>query len=187
MLQKWIPNKAIRNITEWALVLATAVLAAFLITTFLARRADVSGKSMEPTLSHGDVVVVNRTAYWFSEPKYGDIVVFPFPGDPSEYYIKRVVGLPGDEIGWVNGFFTRNGELLDDGFSSEPVFPLEYPNNGLLTFPVEVPAGTCFVLGDNRGASQDSRYSIVGCVPFKKLIGKVSLRVFPLSSFGGVK
>ena len=181
MWKKLIPNNFVRNIAEWVLVFAGAALLATVINTFIMRTANVSGPSMTPTLSHGDVVLVNKLAYRFGTPKYNDIVVFPYAGDPSEYYIKRVIGLPGDEMDWLDGFFYRNGEPLDDAFSGEWV------NGGTVLFPLIVPDGSCFVLGDNRWVSEDSRYVEVGCMAFPDLTGKVSLRLLPFSKLGFIQ
>ena len=186
MLKKWIPNNTARNIVEWAIVLVAAAILAFVVNTFLAQTANVTGDSMVPTLAHDDVVVVNKLAYRFGKPKYNDIVVFPYEGNPwddgdQKYYIKRVIGLPGDEMDWQNGAFLRNGEKLNDAFSEAETMA------GTVKFPLTVPEGTCFVLGDNRNVSDDSRYTAVGCMPFGKLVGKVSLRVLPFSKIGGVK
>jgi len=181
MLKKWIPNDSIRNIAEWILVLAAAALFAFLINTFLARTASVEGNSMTPTLEHGDVVLVNKLSYLFGTPQYDDIVVFPFTGNQGKHYIKRIIGLPGDEMNWIEGYFYRNGEPLADSFATEWV------SGGSVEFPLVVPEGSCFVLGDNRWVSEDSRYTEVGCMPFEKLVGKVSLRLLPFASFGGVE
>ena len=181
MLKKWIPNDSIRNIAEWILVLAAAAFFAFLINTFLARTANVEGNSMTPTLDHGDIVLVDKLSYCFGDPQYEDIVVFPFAGNPKKYYIKRIIGLPGDEMDWIDGYFYRNGEPLTDPFSTEWV------SGGSAAFPLVVPEGSCFVLGDNRWVSEDSRYTEVGCMSFETLVGKVSLRLWPVSSFGGVE
>jgi len=178
MLKKWIPNDNLRNIAEWVLVLVSAAVLALLVNTFLLRTANVTGASMVPTLEHADKVIVDKLSYRFGTPQYDDIVVFPFAGNPSEHYIKRVIGLPGDSIDWRDGFFLRNGEYLDDAFSSEWV------HCGNTPFPIIVPEGTCFVLGDNRRISEDSRFTEVGCVPFEQLTGKVSLRYFPFSKIG---
>ena len=178
MLKKWIPNDKLRNVVEWVLVLVIAVLAAQVLNAFVLRTANVTGASMSPTLEHNDKVLVDKLSYRFGAPQYDDIVVFPYAGNPSEYYIKRVIGLPGDVMDWQDGFFLRNGEFLNDVFVGEAV------HGGNALFPLVVPENACFVLGDNRRLSEDSRFVEVGCVPFGKLTGKVSLRFWPLSQIG---
>jgi len=178
--KKMIPNDSVRKVTEWLLIICLAGLLAFLINTFGFRTANVMGDSMLPTLTHGDVVLVDRFSYRVGQPQYDDIVVFPYAGDPSNFFIKRVIGLPGDVIDWQDGFFLRNGERLGDEFS------LMETNAGSVSFPLTVPEKSCFVLGDNRNVSNDSRFTDVGCVPFKTLIGRVSLRVMPFSKIGFV-
>jgi len=175
MLKKWIPNDKLRNLVEWVIVLLAAAATALLLNTFIIRTANVTGASMVPTLEHGDKVIVDKLSYRFGTPQYNDIVVFPYAGNPADHYIKRVIGLPGDSIDWVDGFFTRNGEFLDDAFANEWV------HCGNALYPVVVPEGSCFVLGDNRRISEDSRYVEVGCVPFDELTGKVSIRFLPIT------
>ena len=181
MLKK-IPNPYVRSLCEWLLAVAAAVLIFLVVRSFVFRFAHVSGNSMEPTLNHGDTVVLSRVHYLFGEPKKGDIVAFPYKENPSEYYIKRVIGVPGDVIDLTDYRFTVNGVPLSDEFSSEAVLAL-----GDVRFPLTVEDGRYFVLGDNRNGSKDSRYAAVGCVPKGQMVGKVVLRVWPHTAFGGVK
>ena len=179
-----MPEKKLpaRSILEWLAAVITAVLLFFFIRNFVIRVANVTGSSMEPTLNHGDYVILSRFSYIFSEPEPGDIVAFPYRGNPSEHYIKRVIGRPGDIIDLRDYRFVINGEPLDDGFSFEEIVAL-----GDVMFPLTVPEGQYFMLGDNRNGSKDSRYSSVGCVPKKEMLGKVALRVLPIGRFGTVR
>lgn len=182
MLKNRIHNVYIRNLVEWLMAITVALLLFFVIRSFLLRIANVTGNSMEPTLNHGDVVILSRAAWWLSSPKPNDIVAFPYKENPSEYYIKRVIGVPGDVIDIQQYRFVVNGVPLEDAFSAEEIVTL-----GDIRFPVTVEEGCYFVLGDNRNGSKDSRYSSVGCIPKDQMVGKVILRLWPLKKLGTVR
>ncbi len=174
MLKNRIANPVVRGVAEWALAIALAFLL-FLLFRFLVRTAHVTGNSMEPTLNHGDLVVLTRLGYLLGDPKAGDIIAFPYKEDPSEHYIKRVVGVPGDEIDFKDRRFIINGVPLKDDFSVEPIIsPVD------IDLPMIVPDGQYFVLGDNRNNSKDSRFNSVGCVPKGEIVGKVAFQIWPL-------
>lgn len=156
-----------------------------LIQRYLFVPVDVEGDSMEPTLSHEDRLILNKTG----DIERFDIVVFPAPDDPEKQYIKRVIGLPGDEI------FYRDGTLYIDGEEvEEPYIDLSDEDSNLYNFSSgdfslqtlhgveEVPEGEYFLLGDNRVNSKDSR--AFGFVEEEEIIGKTSIRFWPWSSRG---
>ena len=180
MLTKRISNPILRNLLEWVLAAGLALLLFFVMRTFVFRLATVSGPSMLPSLRDGDMVFLNRFSYLFIEPQIGDIVAFPNPNDPSEHYIKRVIGAPGDTIDWHMGAFYINGYPLDDSFSHEAV------SAGDVRFPITIEEGYFFVLGDNRNQSMDSRNSAVGNVPGRVMVGRVAFRIWPLNALGRV-
>lgn len=141
----------------------------------------VQKTSMEPTLTQNDYLIISRQAYTlFGDPKRGDIIVFPHDtGEVEELYIKRVIGLPGESITIEGGNVYINGALLAEDYTMDGVTPgniREY----------QVPAGTVFVLGDNRLVSIDSRSEEVGCVEISSITGKALLRIYPFGSFGGL-
>ncbi|MCL2839786.1 MAG: signal peptidase I [Defluviitaleaceae bacterium] len=181
MLKNRIENPMLRGIVEWLIAIAFAALLFFVVRSFLFRVAHVNGNSMEPTLSHGDMVVLNRLSYLFSVPRVDDIVAFPFAENPSEFYIKRVIAVPGDMVDLQNGVFLINGIPLVDDFSLEPIVSF-----GDIRFPTTIEAGHFFVLGDNRNASMDSRFASVGNVPARDMVGRVAVRIFPFNRLGGV-
>jgi len=181
MLKNRIQNPIIRGIAEWLLAIAVAALLFVVVRSFLFRIAHVTGSSMEPTLSHGDMVVLNRLSYIFTTPRVGDIVAFPFPEDPSEFYIKRIIALPGDVVDLHEGIFFINGQAIDDAFSQMPTVSL-----GDVQFPITVEDGLFFVLGDNRNGSMDSRFSSVGNVPARDMVGRVAVRIYPFNRLGRV-
>jgi signal peptidase I len=172
-------KKIIRSAAEWLFAVGVALIVYFILSSYVIRIASVDGNSMEPTLIHRDLVILSKISYIAGEPRPGDIVAFPYKENPSEYYIKRIVGLPGDVIDIDGRMFYINGEPLEDDFSSEPIIA-----GGDAGFPLTVPDGYYFVLGDNRNSSKDSRYSSVGCIPKKEMVGKVVLRFWPPSRFG---
>ena len=134
----------VRELIE-TLLLAGIVWAAFTITT---ARFVVEGNSMEPNIHTGEFILVTKTSYWFSEPKRGDIIVFHFPGNPNDDFIKRIIGLPGDSIALRSGQFFINGVPLQESFETYPT-----PSSGFWT----VGEDEYFVVGDNRSNSSDSR------------------------------
>ena len=181
MLVNRISNPILRTIVEWILALVFAFALFFVVRTFIFRIASVEGPSMMPTLQNGDMVFLNRFSYLFIEPQVGDIVAFPNPSNPSQNFIKRIIGSPGDIVDFRAGMFYLNGEPLNDAFSHETVISF-----GSVQFPVTVEEGRFFVLGDNRNGSMDSRHSSVGNVYSSSMIGRVAFRIWPLTSFGRV-
>jgi len=181
MFTSRIENPYLRGFIEWVIVIGLALLLALMARTFLFRITRVTGYSMEPSLSHGDVLVLNRFSYLFNSPDVGDIVAFPFPQDPSDFFIKRVIAVSGDIVDLRDDQFWINGVPLEDEFSMMPVL-----NRGDMIFPLTVEEGHLFVLGDNRNVSRDSRCTTVGTVPESEMLGKVFIRFWPFSSFGRV-
>ncbi|MCL2199161.1 MAG: signal peptidase I [Defluviitaleaceae bacterium] len=179
---KKIENPVLRGAVEWLVAFGLAALLFFVVRGFLFRMAHVDGNSMAPTLEHGDMVVLNRLVYHLSRPQVGDVVAFPFAGNPSEFYIKRVVALPGDAVDFYDGFFYVNSNRLDDYFSQSPTL-----SGGDVDFPITVEDGHFFVLGDNRNGSQDSRFTGVGTIPRRDMVGRAGFRVWPLSRAGRVE
>ena len=180
MFNNRFESKLVNNIIEWLLSIALALLVFFVVRTFVFRVAQVTGYSMEPTLSHGDMVLLNRFNFIFSSPRVGDIVAFPpYAHDPSRFYIKRIVALGGDVVDLRNNAFFVNGSLLDDDFSNE-----EIRQFGDVLFPIQVEEGQYFVLGDNRNGSKDSRFISVGTVSADVMVGRVSLRIWPRNRMG---
>jgi signal peptidase I len=177
-----IANPYVRSLLEWLLALTLALFLFLVLRNYVFRIAHVTGNSMEPTLNHNDMVILSRLSFLPSGPQPGDIVAFPFKENPSEYYIKRVIGLPGDEIDIQNLRFVVNGIPLEDKFSHEIII-----SAGDVSFPYTVEDGRYFVLGDNRNGSKDSRFLSVGSIPREELVGKVVLRFWPIQDLGTVE
>ncbi len=142
----------------------------------LTARIRVDGMSMEPTLHSGEFVIVNRIAYRFGQPAIGDVIVFLFPRDPTQEYIKRVIGLPGDEVVISNSQVQVNGQALTEPYIAAPP---KYESQWT------VPEGSLFVLGDNRNNSSDSH--TWGPVPLENVIGKAVFVYWPPVEWGVVE
>lgn len=143
----------------------------------------VSGSSMEPTFQNGQYLIVNELDYHLHAPQRGDVIVFKYPLNTSEYFIKRVIGLPGEKVLISNGKVMIYNSANPQGF----ILDESYLPNGLYTEatsnqPVSLGEGEYFALGDNRPASSDSRYW--GDVPANDIVGKVVLRAYPFNQFG---
>ena len=149
--------------------LLLAVVLYFLIDAFIAR-VRVENVSMEPTLVPGEFLVVNKLSYKTGEIKHGDIIVFHYPLNPDEDYIKRVIGLPGDAITIIDGQVSVNGYLLDEPYIAAP------PARGGEWI---VPQNAVFVMGDNRNESSDSRDW--GFVPDDFILGKALFVYWPFN------
>jgi signal peptidase I len=168
-----------KRVWAWARdVLETLLLAAviFLMVNSLTGRYEVQSISMEPTLHEGQYLVVSKFAYWLRPPQRGDIVVLDPPDQRSQIpYIKRLIGLPGDQVEVRNGRVWINGVALNEPYVSGP--PL-YER----TF--ELRSGEYLVLGDNRNNSSDSH--VWGTVPEENLIGKTIFRYWPIDKVGPI-
>ncbi|MCP4436258.1 MAG: signal peptidase I [Actinomycetia bacterium] len=177
-------HSTLRNTVEWVAVIAGAVLIALVVRNFVVQSYQIPSGSMEETLLIGDRVLVNHLSYRLHDINRGDVIVFSRPdtapadpGDPDDL-IKRAIGLPGETIQSIDGVVHIDGKPLD-----EP-----YLGPGTATFdidePVVVPEGEVFVLGDNRGNSEDSRY--IGSIPTDTVTGRAFAIIWPLSRFSGL-
>ena len=154
----------------------------FLIITFVGQRTHVRGESMENTLDDGDQLIVDKLTYRFHDPERFDIIVFPFRYKDNTYYIKRIIGLPGETVQIVDGEIYINGEVLEESYGREVM-----QDAGLAAEPLTLGDDEYFVLGDNRNYSSDSRDPSVALIHRKEIIGRAWLRIWPLDSFGILK
>lgn len=164
------------ELTKWLIVgIVVLTLVHFYIATILV----VEGVSMEPNFHSGEVIIANRFQYIFQQPKRGEAVVLRFPGDPEHTkYIKRIIGLPNEEVEISKGLVYINGVKLDEPYL--PAGTMTLPNSSRKLGPEDY-----FLMGDNRSESSDSR--IWGICPKRDLIGKAAFIIWPISFFGKVE
>ena len=152
---------------------------------FVGQRTEVEGASMENTLHNGDNLIVDKLSYRFHDPERFDIIVFPFQYQANTYYIKRIIGLPGETVQIMeDGSIYINGEKLEESYGREVIQP---ETIGRAAEPIVLGEDEYFVMGDNRNNSSDSRTDIVGNIKREDIIGKAWLRIWPLSDFGVLK
>jgi len=165
------PNRTvwIRFLLETLQTVILAVVLYFIIDSVVAR-VRVENISMEPTLQPGEFVLVNKIVYRFGEVRHGDIIVFHFPQNPAEDYIKRIIGVPGDKVSIKNQQVFINEQAIEENYTAAPP---DY--NGQWV----VPADSLFVLGDNRNQSSDSHSW--GFVPMKLVVGKAEVIYWPFN------
>ena len=163
-----------REAAEWLLVIAISAVLAFCLDKFIIVNAKIPSASMDPTIMTGDRLIGNRLAYINNDPQRGDIVIFLFPDNEKEYFIKRVIGLPGETVSIRAGkvYINDSEEPLDES-AYLTVTPLG--DFG----PFEVPEGAYFMMGDNRNNSMDSRYWNRPYVYKDKILGTAWARYFP--------
>ena len=163
-----------KEIFEWVKIIVSAALIAFVLNTLIIANSEVPSGSMENTIMTGDRVIGSRLSYRFEDPKRGDIAIFRFPDNEKIYYVKRIIGLPGETVDIVDGKVYINGsdEPLDEPYIREPMIP-EAPMH------FEVPENSYFMMGDNRNYSMDARRWENTYVKREKIIAKVLFRYFP--------
>lgn len=161
------------------------VLVWLILRPFVAEPFIVSGSSMVPNFHDKDYLIVQKWDYRFSIPQRGDVIVFKYPKDTTQYFIKRVIGLPGEKVRVEQGHVYITNDSHPDGFELKESFI----NNQPITFgnpeTVVLKADEYYVLGDNRLQSSDSR--VWGILPKKDIVGKVWVRILPFSKFGFIK
>ena len=171
--------RVIKELLNWVIYIIIIVVLTILINTFVGQRTHVIGSSMEPTLSNNDNLIVDKMSYRFRDPSRFDIIVFPFYQEESIYYIKRIIGLPGETVQIIDGHIYINGVLLQENFGAE-----EIRNPGMAVVPVRLGVDEYFLLGDNRNHSADSRDPTVGVRHRDDFTGRAWIRIWPFSDFG---
>ena len=171
--KKWDKKSVFKEIRDYVFLIALAFVLAFLMNKFVYANAEVPTGSMIPIVQPGDRLIVNRLAYLFEEPQRGDIVMFIYPDNEKDNYLKRIIGLPGEKVEIRDGLVYINDSKKP---LSEPY--LNDPPNGDFG-PYNVPEGCYFMLGDNRDISQDARYWKNKYVKKEKIVGKVLFRYYP--------
>ncbi len=165
---------------EIILYLVLILVCIFIIPKYVIQRTKVVGSSMENTMFEGDNLLVEKVSYRFSNPDRFDIIVFYPYGkekDPDDYYVKRIIGLPGESVQIIGEDIYINGEVLDENYGKDPI-----TDPGIARDVITLGDDEYFVLGDNREVSEDSR--IFGAVEKKNISGQVVLRIYPFDRFG---
>lgn len=166
----------VKELFEYIKLVAIVVIAMIALQKFVLINAQIPSESMENNVMAGDRIFGNRLAYINSDPKRFDVVIFKFPDDESQYFIKRVIGLPGETVDVIDGKVYINGseDPLDDTFCKETP-------RGIKDGHFEVPEGCYFMLGDNRNVSKDSRFWNNPYVAKEKILGEAVLRYWPIT------
>lgn len=171
-----------KEIVSWIVYIAVIFGLTMLIVTFVGQRTQVDGRSMQPTLDDGDNLIVDKISYRFTDPKRFDIIVFPYQYEAKTYYIKRIIGLPGETVQIVDGTIYINGKVLEENYGKEVM-----ESSGLAAEPITLGEDEYFVLGDNRNNSKDSREPSVGNIKRDDIVGRAWVRIWPLNKIGFLK
>lgn len=176
-------KKRLRELLSTSLYLLIVLVLTFVIVTYIGQRTKVIGSSMEPMLTDGDNLIVDKISYRFEDPKRFDIIVFPFRYEEKTYYIKRIIGLPGETI-YIDGegAIYIDGELLEESYGKEVIV-----DPGRAYEPITLGEDEYFVMGDNRNNSSDSRDPVVGNIHQDEFVGKAWMRIWPLDKLGMIK
>lgn len=178
-------KRILKELFELGVYLLVVLGITYLIITYVGQRTIVNGSSMETTLSNMDNLIVNKITYRFSDPQRFDIVVFPYRYEEDTYYIKRIIGLPGETVQIdADGVIYIDGKVLEENYGREVI---EEKKRGRAVEPVVLGENEYFVMGDNRNHSADSRTVEVGNVKRDELIGKAWVRIWPIKKFGKVE
>ena len=169
----------LKELGSWILYLLVIMGMTYFIITYVGQRTKVDGSSMETTLSHGDNLIVDKISYRFRDPERYDIIVFPYRYAENTYYIKRIIGLPGETVQIIDGEVYIDGQLLGEDYGTELM-----KDAGIAAEPIELGEDEYFVLGDNRNHSSDSREPNVGVLKRDELIGRAWVRIFPFDKLG---
>ncbi len=171
------------EVGRWAISILVVVILAYSIVTFGVQSVTMIGQSMDPALTNQDVVLINKQAYTFEEPKRYDIVAFKLKEDTEGYFnIKRIIGLPGEKVQIKNGHIFINGDVVSDLPFDDLIM-----TEGLAIDEVSLGEDEYFLMGDNCNNSEDSRYVNIGNISMKEISGKVFFRVSPRGKFGKIQ
>lgn len=169
-------SSAVKEIATFLVLAAIIVLP---VRFFVAQPFVVEGESMYPTFDSGDYLIVDQLTYRFGEPGRGDVIVFRYPNNPKVFYIKRVIGLPGETVSITEG---KVSILKPDGTTLTLDEPYVVTEDATYTESTVVGTGEFFVMGDNRPRSSDSR--VWGLLPEKDLMGRAFLQLLPAGDIG---
>lgn len=175
----------VREILSFVLYLAVVFLLIYFVIHYVGQRTEVNGSSMESTLSDGNQLIVDKISYRFREPERFDIIVFPYQYEENTYFIKRIIGMPGETVLIdESGTIYINGEALEESYGREVI---DATKRGLAAQEIRLAEDEYFVLGDNRNASRDSRDPSVSNIKRENIIGRAWVRVFPFDKIGFIR
>ena len=175
-------RRILKEILSNSLFLLAVFVTTLLLVKYVGQRTVVIGSSMEDTLSDQDNLIVDKISYRLTEPKRFDIIVFPFSQADETYYIKRVIGLPGETVRIdFDGNIYINDEILAEDYGTEVII-----DPGTAVEEITLGQDQYFVLGDNRNHSSDSRSAQVGLIEKSKIIGRAWIRIYPFDKFGSI-
>lgn len=172
----------VKEVLSMALYIAVVLCITFLVVRYVGQRTQVDGHSMENTLFDGDNLIVDKISYRFTDPKRFDIIVFPYHYKEDTYYIKRIIGLPGETVQIQDGEIYIDGALLEEDYGKETML-----TSGRAADQIQLGEDEYFVLGDNRNHSEDSRFDDVGNIERSEIIGRAFIRIWPFERFGLLK
>ncbi len=176
-------KKVLKEILSTSLYILFVLCAVYLVIHFVGQRTQVQGSSMEPKLSSEDNLIVDKISYRFHDPERFDIVVFPFRYEENTFYIKRVIGLPGETVRIdEKGNILINGEILEENYGKEVI-----QSPGRAYEDIVLADDEYFLMGDNRNNSTDSRDPSVGNVRRDEIVGRAWLRIWPLDQVGFIE
>ena len=168
---------------KWIFKIAVVCLLAFVAVWYFGQQVSTVGDSMNPVLSNGDVVLVNRIVYNATTPKRGDIIVFkPKGNENAHYYIKRIIGLPGETVEIMENHIYIDGEKLEEDYETTDIDDV-----GIVNEKIQLDGDEYFVLGDNRKSSEDSRNADIGNVKREYIYGKAWFVLSPKKDFGFIR
>ncbi|NLL73968.1 MAG: signal peptidase I [Clostridiales bacterium] len=175
----WSVKRLLFDIVFYALLIFVSV---YIIPNYVLQRTVVDGESMENTLFDGDHLYVEKISYRFDKLDRFDIIVFyPYGRDDDQYYVKRIIGLPGETVQIIDGLIYIDGQVLEEHYGNETIL-----DPGRARDLIELGDDEYFVMGDNRNISKDSRHPSVGNVKKHNIGGKAFFRVSPIKEFGPI-
>lgn len=176
-------TSVLRETISFVIYIGIVFLLTYLVIHYVGQRTQVSGSSMEATLSDGDNLIVDKISYRFHDPERFDIIVFPYKYEKNTFYIKRIIGLPGETVQIdTDGNIYIDGEILKESYGREVML-----SPGEAEEPIVLKEDEYFVLGDNRNASSDSRDPSVGKILGKDIVGRAWVRLYPFDKIGFIK
>ena len=176
-------TNVLKETISFIVYIGIVFLLTYLVIHYIGQRTQVSGSSMEATLSDGDNLIVDKISYRFHDPERYDIIVFPYKYEKNTYYIKRIIGLPGEVVQIdEDGTIYVDGEVLEESYGREVIL-----DPGEAEEPIALGEDEYFVLGDNRNASSDSRDPSVVNILGEDIVGRAWVRIYPFNKMEFIK